>query len=775
MGDPDSMGDSDSVQIAKHSLSDISKTAFAEEKRKLLDVIDKIRDIGGNLIPQLPRIVVIGNQSAGKSSLIEAIARINVPRDIGTCTRCPSEIRLRSSDGKWKCSISLRIEYKDGEKLEDVDTIPFSKKIVDPSKVEVMIRRAQLAILSPSREFSLFLKGNLDKLASLRELPFSRNVICIEVSGSGLTDLTFVDLPVPRKGIISSVQDPADADLIELIKSMVREYLIGTSIILVAITMRDDIDNQAAILEARKADPDGTRTIGVLTKPDTLQEGEEEQWLPVVQNLKNSLRLGYYVTKQPSPAEIKDGITFDNVRQLEQTFFGSTEPWSRLPPTVCDCLGTPNFISSLSLLLTEAIKRALPGITEKITSNLQLVKEELVSMPDGPSNNPVGDMLQLCHRAYTQLEAYASGARGCISLLQQNKATFRNFKYDVRATAPIFVPWTAQEMGTASKTRVYSEPNFLLEGPVDKSDRQVMGLDKVRKSIASEMTRELPFSVPFSAKVSMMHIPVKEWPGLVGHCFDHVVPRVEKLCDDVLQKVFSQFEHRPVIGLIRELVKDTLSALRAKTREALDILLALEEYPNTQNDHYFTEVRSKLVAHYQEHRMQLKRKAPEPDDEDSEDSEDSDCSHEPPTKQPPTKAQKTEAGRSSDIQKALSYLRRLPEYSRIQEQDLGKMLPEDPYTQEIVVMAEARAYFQVAYKRIIDNVPHAIHRMFIHPLAKTLYDALISGLQLDTPEAAEKCDDYLQESTEVVLKRESLHSTKNRLEKAKAELRLIGL
>jgi hypothetical protein len=54
------MGDSGEHVGVKRAFVDISQSAFAEEKRKLLDVIDKIRDIGGDLIPQLPRIVVIG-------------------------------------------------------------------------------------------------------------------------------------------------------------------------------------------------------------------------------------------------------------------------------------------------------------------------------------------------------------------------------------------------------------------------------------------------------------------------------------------------------------------------------------------------------------------------------------------------------------------------------------------------------------------------------------------------------------------------------------------
>lgn len=58
----------------------------------------------------------------------------------------------------------------------------------------------------------------------------------------------------------------------------------------------DDIHNQKAALLAREADPEGKRTIGVLTKVDTLQSRtENDQWLKVVKNQREPLAHGYYV------------------------------------------------------------------------------------------------------------------------------------------------------------------------------------------------------------------------------------------------------------------------------------------------------------------------------------------------------------------------------------------------------------------------------------------------------------------------------------------------
>src|SRR5437667_10594001 len=62
-------------------------------------------------IIKLPKIAVIGYQSEGKSSLIEAISQIKIPHSPGTCTRCPMEVVLSSGDSARHCQVSLRIQH----------------------------------------------------------------------------------------------------------------------------------------------------------------------------------------------------------------------------------------------------------------------------------------------------------------------------------------------------------------------------------------------------------------------------------------------------------------------------------------------------------------------------------------------------------------------------------------------------------------------------------------------------------------------------------------
>lgn len=80
----------------------------------------------------------------------------------------------------------------DGIDSRSTKAIPFGDEITDPSEVELRIRRAQLAILNPSRMPEDFL---CDTHEGPSELTFSRDLITVEISGPNVVDLSFYDLP----------------------------------------------------------------------------------------------------------------------------------------------------------------------------------------------------------------------------------------------------------------------------------------------------------------------------------------------------------------------------------------------------------------------------------------------------------------------------------------------------------------------------------------------------------------------------------------------------
>ena len=109
--------------------------------------------------------------------------------------RCPTECQLSRSNERWRCVVSLRIvKDANGAELARPCTVEFGDPIFEKSLVTDRIRRAQCAILNPDKDSDFFLDASPDELEE-RHLSFSFNLVCVEISGKDVDDLSFVDLP----------------------------------------------------------------------------------------------------------------------------------------------------------------------------------------------------------------------------------------------------------------------------------------------------------------------------------------------------------------------------------------------------------------------------------------------------------------------------------------------------------------------------------------------------------------------------------------------------
>ena len=383
----------------------------------------------------LPQIAVIGNQSAGKSSLIEAISGITLPRQSGTCTRyvsiacvsavvftqiyctrrCPTECRLMRSSGQWQCTVSLRLTVDaNGLPLGQARTEKFGDVIFDKAQVEERIRRAQRAILNQGTPARVF----LTMLEPEKEITdgFSANCITLHISGPDVADLSFCDLPgmLPLfsiscfllncafLGLIASVGQGGNDRTISIVENLVTSYIKKPScIILLTVACESeqsrtlhivllglifisiaDFENQGAHRLAKVHDPQGIRTIGmlsinlicnalipwvagVLTKPDRIPPGDEPSWIPYIRNEKEALENNWFSVKQPSTQDLQQKITWAQARQKETDFFASTAPWSDIGDGYHKYLGTSNLVRRLTDVLSELIAtRCVPLLSD---------------------------------------------------------------------------------------------------------------------------------------------------------------------------------------------------------------------------------------------------------------------------------------------------------------------------------------------------------------------------------------------------------------------------
>ncbi len=210
----------------------------------------------------------LGQQSSGKSSVIEAISGIKTPRDTGTCTCCPLYITMQPSDNPdavWSAKISLQRDYlPDTRSPAEIETEPpqfFPKwmhaqsseqisfaETNSQAELERLIRCAQAANLSPQEDPASFLRG-VPKNKNGNQSKFSPNLVRIDITEPGMPTLNFFDLP----GIISQAENDDEEYTVTLVGNMVSEYIRQPgSLILVTCDLGTDIANSTAAALARK-------------------------------------------------------------------------------------------------------------------------------------------------------------------------------------------------------------------------------------------------------------------------------------------------------------------------------------------------------------------------------------------------------------------------------------------------------------------------------------------------------------------------------------------
>ncbi|KAF7797716.1 hypothetical protein EIP86_008916 [Pleurotus ostreatoroseus] len=654
----------------------------------------------------------------------------------------------------WQCQVLLRIETDASGNKVTAREVPFGPVLYDKSELEEMLRRAQLAILNPSLSPSFFenfdtksLKPGETPPGSERQLAFSNNVVCLDLKGPDVTDLSFIDLP----GIISNVAAGEDRGNIEAVKRMVEDHIQGNTLILLTITMRvngsrnaatpDDIDNQGAAFLAKEADPNG-----VLTKPDTIQHGEEHGWLRVLDGASHPLKHGYYIVKQPSPKELEEGISSEEARRREVTFFENTFPWNS-KATLRQRMGTTNLTRELSRLLGNVINQGLPALRKESKESYQEVKRLLASLPPPPPENPASELLHLVTAFSGIVDNLIQGRDHYETLIQECRPAYQVFKTDIRRTAPRMRPFENQN--AADSVVIEDDENdsgfdIIIDGeamprsadgePLPKP----MYLDEVRNHIQSSLTRQLPYNVPFRAKVALIEKIFKDWDIYCEKCFSSVYDVTLAALKDCIKTSFGTFR-TSLPDHVHVIVEDLVEQCKTATLARIDWMLQLENPPFTLNDHYFANYREEYLKRYK-------------------------------------KARQSDNGFTTpeDIAEALAALAKIG-HQGLKEDDLPRLFGPDPYEEELIVMAEMSAYFHVVYQRIIDNIPRIIDHDFLFAIGKDLQKSLIDGLSLGTEHATDRAKMYLAEDADVATQRQFLKQKKDRLDGVLKKLYDFGM
>ncbi|KAL4503241.1 hypothetical protein ABPG72_000847 [Tetrahymena utriculariae] len=311
---------------------------------KLIPLINEIHDVlsKSQLSNQLrlPQIVVIGSQSTGKSSLLESIVGQEIlPRGKGIVTRRPIEIQLKNQPNAEQDYVEF--SERRGEKITDMDQV---RKMIDEDTEKIAGKNKAISNVPLRIKF------------------YSKNVV----------DLILVDLPGMTKNPVGDQPQDIEQQILNLIEPYIKN---PNSIIMAVSKGSDDLANSESLKLSRKIDPQGNRTIGVITQLDLIDEGADV--LNDLQNKTYPLKLGYVGVTMRGQKDIKIKTIKEQIAD-EKAYFENHSIYRH----VSNKMGIPYLIKLLNLSLMNHIKKTLPNIRENIVQMLSDRENDLKQYGD---------------------------------------------------------------------------------------------------------------------------------------------------------------------------------------------------------------------------------------------------------------------------------------------------------------------------------------------------------------------------------------------------------
>ncbi|KAK0644104.1 dynamin family protein [Cercophora newfieldiana] len=339
--------------------------------RAMLDKVDKLRELGVSATIPLPQIVAAGEQSAGKSSLLESLTGISFPRSVSLCTRFATEIICRRES---ETSIVISIQPGRGCSRAHAEAVLAFRRTVDSFTGD--------AFAAVFKEAAVAMGIKTDATSNSKAPTFTSDVLRIEKNGPDEEHLTLIDVPGIFENETPGLTTQGD---IALVKEMVKLYIEDSrTIILAVVPCNTDVATQTIIRFASEVDPKGQRTLGVLTKPDlAVETATKNAVADLVRGRRQDLKLGYCIVRNRGADD--HSATLDTVaRDAKEREFFSQQLWSTLDPTR---VGIPALRSRLRTLLVDRTRTEFPNVKREMDRKLKDAKQLLDGMGDARSTH----------------------------------------------------------------------------------------------------------------------------------------------------------------------------------------------------------------------------------------------------------------------------------------------------------------------------------------------------------------------------------------------------
>ncbi|XP_051976156.1 dynamin-1-like protein isoform X4 [Xyrauchen texanus] len=339
----------------------------------LIPVINKLQDVfntvGADII-QLPQIAVVGTQSSGKSSVLESlVGRDLLPRGTGIITRRPLILQLVNVDAEDR--------RKTGEE-NGVDGEEWGKFLHTKNKLYTDFDEIRQEIENETERISGNNKGISDEPIHLKI--FSPHVV----------NLTLVDLPGITKVPVGD--QPKDIEL--QIRELILKYISNPNSIILAVTAANtDMATSEALKVAREVDPDGRRTLAVVTKLDLMDAGTDA--MDALMGRVIPVKLGLIGVVNRSQLDINTKKSVQDAIRDEHAFL------QKKYPSLANRNGTKYLARTLNRLLMHHIRDCLPELKTRINV-LAAQYQSLLSSYGEPVEDKSATLLQLITKFATE-------------------------------------------------------------------------------------------------------------------------------------------------------------------------------------------------------------------------------------------------------------------------------------------------------------------------------------------------------------------------------------
>ncbi|KAI9067912.1 hypothetical protein FKP32DRAFT_1643115 [Trametes sanguinea] len=490
----------------------------------LIKLVNKLQDTFANLGGELdmPQLAVVGSQSAGKSSVLETIVgRDFLPRGSGIVTRRPLVLQLIHTP----VSESPTQTYTEWGQFLHID-----KRFTDFNEIRREIEQETFRVAGQNKGIS--------------KLP-----IHLRIYSPNVLDLTLVDLP----GLTKIPVGDQPSDIERQIRSLVIDYISKPNCVILAVSAANvDLANSEALKLARQVDPQGRRTIGVLTKLDLMDAGTNA--LDILTGRVYPLKLGFIGVVNRSQADINAEKSLQDALETEAEFFRSHPAYRN----IAHKNGTRYLAKTLNQVLMNHIRDKLPDMKARLNTLMGQAQQELNSFGDAAIYGDKNQQGALILRLMTQFA--------------------RDFVASIEGTS---VDISTKELSGGA--RIYYIFNDVF-GQALQSIDATHNLDNqdIRTAIRNSTGPRPSLFVPEIAFDLLVKPQIKllEAPSL--RCVELVYEELVKICHNCTSSELQRFPrlHAQLVEVVSELLRERLGPTTEYTQSLIDIQTA---YINTNH------------------------------------------------------------------------------------------------------------------------------------------------------------------------------------------------